>query len=150
MAEDKDVLYQLSKSLYSKFTALNEGGEPNAFYTAINGKLYEDRVPDGTDFPYAVYHIISSVKERTFTEELRDTLIQLSIFSTSMSSTEIKDLYYKAGDLFDEKALTITGSDLIWLREENLSTILTDETTPDGNNIIRQYIIDYSAYTSLE
>jgi hypothetical protein len=81
---------------------------------------------------------------------MRDTLIQLSIFSSSMSSTEVKDLYYKADDLFDETPLTITGSDLIWLREENLSTILTDETTPDGNNIIRQYIIDYSAYTSLE
>jgi len=150
MADNSDVLYQISKALYSKFTALDGSGEPNAFYSAVNGALFEDRAPQGSNYPYVVWHIIDSPKERTFSEEMRDTLIQFDIFSSDSSSVEIKNIYFHLSDLYDEKALSITGSTLICMREETMHVLPPeDETTPEGTRTIKHYIVDFSIYTVL-
>ena len=149
MTDNADVLTNLCTALYSKFTAVDGGGSQNAFYTAINGQLFEDEAPEGTQYPYAVYSVIAAPKERTFTEIYTNILLQLSIFSSNMDSSEIKGIYQKAAALFDECSLSVTGSTLVWMREENLTTLVEEVTTPTGTDKVRAYHIDFEIKTSL-
>jgi hypothetical protein len=149
MTESGDVLAQVSKAIYTKFTATT-GGANNSFWTAVNGRFYEDEAPEGCPFPYAVYSIIFAPKERTFSEVYTNARIQLSIYSSNMDSSEIKDAYYKAGALFDECSLSITGSKLVWMREQNLNCIIEEHTTPSGTQAVRAYHIDFEVRTSLD
>lgn len=147
---DSDVLYNLCVAIYSKFTAVDGLGAANAFYTALNGQLFEDEAPEGTQYPYAVYSVVAAPKEKTFTEVYTNVLLQLSIYSSNMDSSEIKGLYTKAVALFDECSLTITGSKLVWMREENLTTLVEDvDATLTGVSKIRAYHIDFDVRTSL-
>ena len=146
---DADIITNFSKAFYSKFTALT-GGVHNDFYSAVNGQLYEDQAPEGSPYPYSVYLIVSAPKDKTFTEEFTDISLQLSIFSSASSSSEIKLAYHYAHVLYDECALTITGSTLVWMKETNLTPIIEDHTTPTGTQKVRHYAIDFDVLTSLD
>lgn len=150
MTDASDVLTNTCTAFYSKFTAVDGTGSQNAFYTAINGQLFEDEAPEGTQYPYAVYSVVAAPKERSFTEIYTNILLQLSIFSSNMDSSEIKGLYQKAAALFDECSLSVTGSTLVWMREENLTTLIEEVTTPTGTDRIRAYHMDFEVKTSLK
>ena len=149
MTDSADVLTNFCVAFYSKFTALDGVGSQNAFYQAINGQLFEDEAPTGTQYPYAVYSVVAAPKERTFTEIYTNILLQLSIFSSNMDSSEIKGLYQKAAALFDECSLSVTGSTLVWMREENLTTLVEEVTTQTGTERVRAYHVDYDIKVSL-
>jgi len=148
MTDNADVISNLTAAFYSRFTALT-GGVNNDFFNAVNGQLFEDEAPQGTLCPYAVYSVIAAPKEKTFSEEYTNTLIQLSIFSAASSSAEIKNAYFQAHVLYDEKPLTITGSTLVWMKETNLVVMREKVTNPDGTNWSRQYAIDLEVHTLL-
>ncbi|MCK4824253.1 hypothetical protein KA005_51350, partial [bacterium] len=46
------------------------------FSSAIGGRLFKGQAPDGTEYPYAVYLVISDVPERTFSELYENVIIQ--------------------------------------------------------------------------
>ncbi len=140
---DADVLINLCTAIYTKFSTSND------FNTSVNGQLFENEAPEGTEYPYAVYSIVSAPKEKTFSEEYTNTLIQLSLYSSNMDSTEIKNMYYQAKALFHEKELTITGSTLVWMKKETLITDIQEETTPGGTRKVRVYHVDFEVKTSL-
>lgn len=150
MTDAADVLTNFCTAFYSRFTDLDITGSNNAFFTAIGGQLFEDEAPVGTQYPYAVYSIVEAPKERTFTEVYTNMFLQFSIYSSNMDSSEIKGLYQKAIALYDECTFTITGSTLVWIREENLSTLVEDVTTPSGTDRVRTYHIDFDVKTSLK
>lgn len=139
----------LTTAFYSLFTAA-PGGVHNDFYNALAGRLYENEAPAGIEFPYAVYQIISSVKEKTFFEVYKNTILQLSIFSTAEDSGEVKAAYGYASALYDECALSITSSKLVWMKEINLMTMRDEITTPEGTAKIWHYAIDFEIKTSLD
>ena len=149
MTDNADVITHLTAAFYARFIAA-PGGVTNGFFDAINGQLFEDEAPSGTLCPYAVYSIIAAPKEKTFSEEYTNTLIQLSIFSAASSSAEIKNAYYQAHILYDEKPLTITGSTLVSFKETNVVPMKEKVTNPDGTNWSRQWAIDFEAVTSLD
>jgi hypothetical protein len=109
--------------------------------TAIGGRMYLDQAPDKPTFPYVVFFIVSSVPEKTFTEDLSETLIQFSIYSASSSATEISAIYAALKTLYDECSLTITGS--------NLVTMTEDMTTTTGTTTIKHWAVDFEVKTSL-
>lgn len=148
MSDTADVLGNLKLAIYAKFVATTEGVH-NAFYTAVNGRLYEGETDD-SDYPYATYSIISSPKDRTFSEEYRNTLVQFDFYSNNMDSSEIDDIYYHASALFDECSLSITGSTLVWMREENFIGPLIENTPEDsGSGKILHSSADFEIRTSL-
>jgi hypothetical protein len=149
MTDSTDVLANISLAIYSKFTAVDGGGASNSFFTAVNGQLYEDMAPEGAQYPYAVYTIAAAPKERTFTEIYTNIFLELSIFSSNSSSAEIKDIYQKAVALYDEKSLTITGSTLVWMREDYMTAVVENVITPSGTQMIRTYHVDFDVRTSL-
>lgn len=117
--------------------------------TAIGGRMYLDQAPDKPTFPYVVFFIVSSVPEKTFTEDLSETLIQFSIYSASSSATEISAIYAALKTLYDECSLTITGSSLVWMKETNLVTMTEDMTTTTGTTTIKHWAVDFEVKTSL-
>lgn len=132
----------LLTAIYTKLTG-------STLISAVGGRMFTDVAPQGAEYPYVVISIVNAPKERTFTEEYRRTAIDFGIFSISKSLTEITDIYSKLSSLFDECALSITGSTLVWCRETDLTTMFEDHTTPQGTVGARHWNVEFEIYTSL-
>ncbi|MHB8110499.1 MAG: tail completion protein gp17 [Syntrophorhabdaceae bacterium] len=135
-------MLSLLQALMSKFSG-------SAFSADVGGRIYLDEAPAGAQFPYGVFFIVSAPKEKTFTEEYQDTLIQFSLFSTSKGAAEITTMYNDLSALLDECSLTITGSSLVWCREQNLATMVDEMTTPEGTASVKHWAVDFEIKTSL-
>ena len=175
MTAISDVLTNLCLSIYDKFVgdsttdeieglmvigdqpvggagpAIEEGAFVyNDFFESINGQLFEDIVPESAVYPYAVYNIPSASGFDTFSEEYTDASISLAIYSDDMDTSEIKLIYRYASDLFDECILVVTGSTLVSMKEQNLTTMLDNHITMDGTKTVLVYTIDFEVITSLK
>jgi len=139
-----DVSINLCTAIDTKFSTSND------FNTSVSGKFFENEAPVGTTYPYAVYSLIAAPKEKTFAEVYTNTLMDIVIFSSNMDSSEIKNIYYHAYDLFHECDLTITGSTLVWMKNTGLMTDIQEETTPSGTRMVRAYYMDFEVRTSLD
>lgn len=133
---------ELITAIMTAFTAAPEG-VTNAFYDALNGRMFLDEAPAGAEFPYCVFMVVSGIPEKTFTEVFTDVLIQFSLFSSSSSALEIVNLYDYLKALYDEKPFAIDGSTLVWMRETSVTTMIDEITTPSGTVGVRHYAVDY-------
>lgn len=133
----------LSTALYSKLSG-------SSFMSAIGSRVFKGYAPDGTEYPYCVYLLVSDVPEYTFSEIYSHVIIQFSIFSNASGSTEVEDLYTYLKALYDECSLTITSSKLVWMRRENATLNVEDHTTPSGTQQVWHYAVEYFVYTSLD
>jgi hypothetical protein len=136
-------------SVNNLLTAIYSKTAGSALSDAVGGRMCLDEAPEGTDFPYIVFSIVSAVPEWTFTEEFANVVIQFSIFSTSQSAAEITDIYGHLVDLFDDSTFSITGSTLVWCRRQNLVTRVEDIATPSGTQIVKHWAVDFEIRTSL-
>lgn len=132
----------LLTAIYSKFSGSDLSSD-------VGGRIYLDTAPEKTEFPYIVYFIISSTQDRTFTEYYTNILIQFSLFSISSSVTEIITIYNHLKALFDECSFDITGNKLVWMREQNLITMIDNITTLIGTEECRHWAVDFEVLTSL-
>jgi hypothetical protein len=122
-------------------TAIYGKTSGSALSTYVGDRIYLDEVRQDIVLPYVVFFIVSGMPDKTFTEHYTDTMIQFSLFSDDESGTEIQTMYGNLKTLFDECALTITGSTLVWMRESNLTTMVEDG--------VKHWAIDYELLTSL-
>ena len=113
----------------------------SSFSSDVGGRVYLDEAPANTEFPYCVVFIVSSVPDKTFTENFSDILIQFSIFSDSSSAAEITNIYNDLKALFDECSFSISGSTLVWMVETSLNTMVESE--------IKHWAVDFSIKKSL-
>jgi hypothetical protein len=139
----------LNNLLTAMMTHFSEtiGGNHNAFYNDINGRLYRNRAPAETEFPYAVYFIVSGTPDDVFNKKGRNILIQFSLFSASESAVEITTMYNDLHSLFDDCTLTITSNTLIDMHETNLTTMVEDITVADGTTTVKHYAVDFEIIT---
>jgi len=123
----------------------------SALYNDVGGRVFLDEADQGAEFPYIVFFIVSGVPEKTFTEDMENVLLQFSLFSAlSAGDAIMTTMYADLKALFDECSLSITGSTLIWMRRQNLTTMVeADITLPDGSNGVRHWAVDYEVFTSL-
>lgn len=134
----------LISALQSKFSG-------SALSESVGGRIYY-AFADTNEYPRVVFHIISAPKEKTFTEVYRNTMIQVDLFSAmSAGDTQIGQMYADLSALLDECSLTITGSTLVWCKEENLVTLNEDldEPLPDGSSGLHHWAVDYTVRSSL-
>lgn len=120
----------------------------SALDTAIGGRLYDTEAPQGAEYPYVVYLIVSDVADPVFAQGGEDVLLQFSIFSSASSSGEVKDLYANLKTLYDDCALTITGNTLIWFKRESAGPVIVeDHTTPAGTQRVWHLPVEYRIMT---
>lgn len=133
----------LTTAIYSQLAG-------SALSTAVGGKMFKGRAPDGTSFPYVIFFVVTDMPDRTFTEDYENVIIQFSLFSTASGTTEIEDMFTHLKTLYDEKPFTITGSTLVWMRRSNTSFLVEDHTTPTGTQQVWHYAVDFEVLTSLD
>ena len=126
-----------------------------ALYADIGGRLFKGQAPQGMEYPYVVFMIISDVPDKTFTEDFEDILIQFSLFSSASSSGEVEDMFAHLKELYDECAMTIAAvshdvaNTLVWMKRQNATLMVEDEETPAGTRQIWHYAVDFEIKTQL-
>ena len=115
----------------------------------IGNRFYKGRAPDNAVFPYVVHSLVSSVPERTFSEQYENALVQFDLFSSAAGSGEVETIYEHLNALLDEGSLTITGNALIWMRRVNAILMVEEITTPTGAKVWH-YAVDYEVMMSLD
>ena len=136
-------MLNLSKAIWGELSG-------SALSAHIANRMYKGQAPEGTDYPYAVYLIVTDTPEHTFTEDYENVIVQFSLFSTSSGTTEVENMYTDLKTLYDEKSFSITGSTLIWMRRTNAAFIVEDHTTPSGTQRVWAYHVDFEVLTSLD
>ncbi len=112
--------------------------------------MYKSQAPENTEFPYAVYRVVTNTPERTFSEDYENTTIQFSLFSIASGTTEIEGMFTNLKTLYDEQSFSITGSTLIWMRRATTVFNVEDHITPNGTQRVWAYHVDFEIMTSLD
>lgn len=131
-------------------TAIYSKASGSTFLSYISSRLYKGRAPEGTDYPYAVFRVVTDVPEKTFTEDYERVVIQFSLFSITSSTLEVENMLTYLESLYDECSLTITGSTLIWMKRDNVVFQEEEHTTPTGTSQVHAYHVDYEILESLD
>lgn len=100
----------------------------NAFNTSIGGRFHLYEAPEREKFPYCVYFIANNRAEYTFTTKFEYINLQFSIFSNTVSSSQITTAYNNLIALFDDAVLTVAGFKFVSMIRENDNLFL--ETDP--------------------
>ncbi len=124
----------------------------SALSTDVGSRIYLDQAPDGCEYPYCVFFIVSSIPDDVFAKKGNNILIQFSLFSASSSALEITTMYADLKALLDDKSLTIppTGTvtdTLIWCHETNLTTMVEDITVADATQQMKHWAVDFEIVT---
>jgi len=110
----------------------------NTFKTAMGSQFYlYEADQENASFPYTVYSKPAGAPDWTFTEDLEDITIQISIFSENNSATEVLEAFEKCKSLFDDAALSVTGYADISMQRG------LDRLIRDSENNVWQQIVDY-------
>ena len=114
--------------IYSKFS------NDVALSGAVTG-MYLAEAPQGTVYPYIVYHKISGRPDYTFSEDMENTLLQFNIYDSNSSSATVNDIFEKLKTCYDWCSLTVSGWDSIYMKRE------LDDLTRE--NDIWRYLVQY-------
>lgn len=125
-------------------TAIMNKISGSSLSTDVGGRIFLDKAPEESAFPYIVFSIVSDVPDDTFQELLEDILIQFSLFSTSSGAAEISGIYSDLRSLFDNCLFVITNNFHLWMIRQNLTTMVEDITTPTGTVGVKHWAVDYS------
>ena len=98
----------LFKGIYTEFTG-------SALATQIGNRLYLNEAPQGVQFPYAVYHLITGITDWEFCPtagdwNLDEVMIQFDLFSDNLRElSEINTMYANLKTCYDWALLTMPG-----------------------------------------
>lgn len=119
----------------------------SALSTDVNGRVFLDRAPEETEFPYVSFFIVSGVPDDVFNKKGKDIILQFDLFSNSEGAAEITDMYNDLHSLFDDCSLAITSNNLVWMKETNVTTMTEDITTASGTQKVKHWAVDYQIQT---
>jgi len=108
-------MQQVSKAIIARYTA------EALFKAALTGGLYDTESPQGTDYPYGVFQLISETDEHTFTDIKENCMVQFKIYSdVSDSSIELDLLLKKLLVAFNYCTLTVDDYTFLKMTKENI------------------------------
>ena len=119
----------LFEGIYSKFTGSTGAG---SLYALLGGRLHLGEAPQGSAYPYGVYHLISDVPEYVFdtTTVIEHTLIQFNLYDDDKSATDINAAFTALAALYDHSNITVTGYSSV-IMEREFSNLSRGETLWD-------------------
>ena len=126
--------------LYTGITSLFTGATGHAYYTAIGGRQYLKKAPQGATFPYCVYFPVSSIADRSFTTMEEEYLIQFNIFSRKNSASEAGTILAALFTRYDYCTLTVAGYNFISMQRD--FTVPNDDFSQDAP--IYGYSVQYT------
>ncbi len=132
----------LTDAIWGKCTSATD------LYADIGGRLFKGRAPQGAELPYVVFFVVSSVPEKTYTDDLENALVQFSLFSKTESIVEVEGMFSHLKALYDECDLSVTGYSAIWMRRQNATLMSEEHVTPDGTVNVWHYAVDYEIFMS--
>lgn len=113
-------------------------------YNDVAGRLFNGRAPEGAEYPYIVFLLVSDVPDLTFSENYEDVIIQFSLFSSTIyDTTEVENMFTHLKALYDECVLSPTSETVIYMMRQNATLMSEDHTTLQGTVQIWAYHIDY-------
>ncbi len=130
----------LFAAIYNQFA--NTSGSPpvnTTIYTDLGGRLFNTFAPQGTQYPYAVFQLVSDVPEWTFTEDLEDVILQFNIFDNGESSANVCQYFTDLDALYHQCILTLSNYDCLYMFREISHLLRHDE--PEGG--VWQYLVQY-------
>jgi len=137
-------LKNLTTAIWSKLSGSALSGH-------ISNRLFKGQAPDGAEYPYAVYFVVTNTPERTFSEDFRNPTVQFSLFSSTSGSTEVENMETDLEALYDEQPMTITGATLVWMRLVNSTGAnKEDHITPSGTQSVWVIHADFEILMSLD
>lgn len=111
----------LFEALYTKFS-----GNTN-FKNAVGSQFYPGMVDqENATYPYAAYYLISDFSNWTFTEDIEELTIQISVYSNKNSPSEILTIFEYQKALFDNAILSVTGYTFVKMHRQGM-TLIRDE-----------------------
>jgi len=122
----------LFEGLYKKFT---DSTGTDSLYVKLGGRLHPAEAPQGSVYPYGVYHLISDVPEYTFNETIENAIIQFNLFDDDNSAKDINTAFTALTNLYDWATISIDGYTSIYMQRE-LSYLLRES---DVWNYMIQY-----------
>ena len=128
----------LFTAVYNEFSSV----PLSSFYSGTSGQLYLEEAPSTAEMPYAVYNMVNSNHDWTWTSNFEETVFDFNLFSDSTGgATEITALYEKMKDQFDDCTLTVTGYSHLKFRRESAWLLKDSNAIP--NKSIWQYTVQY-------
>lgn len=108
----------LFEGIYDEFTGSTGAG---SLYVELGGRLHFTEAPQGSAYPYGVYHLISNVPSWIFgTDEntMENYIIQFNLYSEKNSSTDINTAFLALTTLYDWCDLDVDGYSHIYMKRE--------------------------------
>lgn len=136
----------ISTAIFAKCTSGTD------LYTDLAGRLYKGRAPERTEYPYAVFKLISHTPQdqyTTFTEEYESILYQFDIFSLESSTSEIEAIYAHLTSLYNNKPLVVGGRTIHWMRWRSAVLIPEEHTVKTATKEVWHYAVEYEILEEL-
>lgn len=130
----------LTTAIYGKLSG-------SALAAHVGNRLFKGRAPEGAEYPYIVYLLITDMPDYTFKNTLENVTIQFSLFSANPSTSEAEDMFTDLKTLYDDCTFSISASTLIWMIRQNAILMAEDHTVKDGTIQVWHYAVDYSIIT---
>jgi hypothetical protein len=115
----------------------------SSLQSSVANRLFKNRAPDGVEYPYIVYKVITGLAEYTFSEDFENPTIQFDIYSKDGSTGEIEDIFTALTALYDNCSLSPTNERVLNMQRSTYSLIDEDHTTPTGEQHVFHYAINY-------
>ena len=135
----------LFNSIYAKFKEGSTG--TGTLHALLDSHLHFSEAPQGTAYPYGVYHLISNVPSWIFgTSEntMENYIIQFNLFDDDSSSTDINTAFKALTEEYDWCDLDTSGYSNIYMKREISN--LTRES--DIWNYFVQYRIEVQEFST--
>ena len=111
--------------------------------TLVDGRIYLDRAPEDAQLPFIVFFIVNSNPDDPFAGTLEHTWFQFNIFSSSSGVTEISDIYDAIRGVLDDSILTLSAGEMVIMKRNNLLTSIEEETTSQGTEHVKHWLVEY-------
>ena len=122
---------QLFKAVYVRYN--DASAESVALRASLLHSLYCYEPPQGTDFPYGTFFLVSDIPWNRFVEKGEEIVIQFNLFSkkgegTPDPATEISTLYGLLDAVYKECSLIIDDYIHVFIQREMGEILAPDES----------------------